>query len=158
MTLLLLVGGVATLAGFVGCFVPVLPGPAIAYAALWLRVAFGCPPPAFQLAVGAVALAFVTAVDYVLPSVFARRFKCSGWGAWGCFAGSVVGPFFLPFGIVLGPFLGTVFGELVAGRALAASLRGGFGALLGFVLCLGFKLASVGLFAWWYFSGLSHSP
>ena len=36
-----------------------------------------------------------------------------------------------------------------------ASVRGGFGALLGFVLCLGLKLAAVGLFAWWYFAGLS---
>ena len=37
---------------------------------------------------------------------------------------------------------------------LMASVRGGFGALLGFVLCLGLKLVAVGLFAWWYFACL----
>ena len=37
---------------------------------------------------------------------------------------------------------------------LMASVRGGFGALLGFALCLGLKLAAVGLFAWWYFACL----
>jgi len=56
--------------------------------------------------------------------------------------------------IILGPFIGTVAGELIAGKEIAASLRGGLGALLGFVVCLGLKLASVGLFAWWYFASL----
>lgn len=151
------IGGVAMLLGLIGCFVPVLPGPMIAYAALWVLYAFGCPLTTAQLVVGAVVLVVVTVVDYVLPSVCAKRFKCSGWGVFGCFAGSVVGLFFLPLGIVLGPFLGTMAGELIAGKNLAASVRGGFGALLGFVLCLGLKLAAVGLYAWWYFACLPYS-
>ena len=102
-------------------------------------------------------LPVVTLVDYILPSVCAKRFKCSGWGVFGCFAGSIVGLFFLPLGIILGPFLGTIAGELIAGKNMAASVRGGFGALLGFVLCLGLKLAAVGLYAWWYFARLPYS-
>ena len=151
------IGCVAMLAGFVGCFVPVIPGPAIAYAALFVPFAFGCPPATTQLVVGAGVLIAVTLVDYILPSVCAKRFKCSGWGVFGCFAGSIVGLFFMPLGIILGPFLGTVAGELIAGKGLAASFRGGFGALLGFVLCLGLKLAAVGLYAWWYFARLPYS-
>ena len=153
--LMVLVGAVAALLGLVGCFVPVLPGPLVAYAGLWALVAFGYPPSTARLTVASGVLAFVMVVDYVLPSVCAKKFKCSGWGVFGCFAGSLVGLFFLPLGIVMGPFLGTVIGELIAGKELAASLRGGFGALLGFVLCLGLKLAAVGLFAWWYFEILS---
>lgn len=95
---------------------------------------------------------------FMVRTLCAKKFKCSGWGVFGCFVGSVIGLFFLPLGIVLGPFLGTVAGELIAGRELSASVRGGFGALLGFVLCLGLKLAAVGLFAWWYFACLPHSP
>ena len=72
----------------------------------------------------------------------------------GCFLGSLVGLFFLPLGVILGPFLGTVIGELIAGKNVPASLRGGLGALLGFVLCVGLKLVSVGLFAWWYFAAM----
>lgn len=53
-----------------------------------------------------------------------------------------------------GKFLGTVIGELIAGKNVPASLRGGLGALLGFVLCVGLKLVSVGLFAWWYFAAM----
>ena len=102
-------------------------------------------------------LAAVTLVDYILPSFCAKRFKCSRWGVFGCFAGSIVGLFFLPLGIIFGPFLGTVAGELVAGKNLASSVRGGFGALVGFVLCLGLKLVAVGLYAWWYFARLPYS-
>lgn len=156
LMLMVALGSVAMLAGFLGCFLPVLPGPAIAYAALFARHAFGCPLSAPRLVVGGIVLVAVTLVDYILPSVCARRFKCSRWGVFGCFAGSVAGLFFLPLGIVLGPFFGTLAGELIAGRNLAASVRGGLGALLGFVLCLGLKLAAVGLFAWWYFARLPY--
>jgi len=152
--LMVLVGCAMTLLGLVGCFVPVLPGPAIAYAALWILYAVGWAPPTSQLVIGAGVLVAVTLVDYIVPSLCAKKFKCSGWGIWGCFIGSIVGLFFLPLGIILGPFIGTVAGELIAGKKIAASLRGGVGALLGFVVCLGLKLASVGLFAWWYFANL----
>ena len=145
-------GAVAFAVAAVGCVVPVLPGPIVAYAALWALYAFGCPPPMSTLAVCTAVVVFVTVVDYVLPSVFAKKFKCSGWGVFGCFAGSVVGLFFMPIGIVAGPFFGTVAGELIAGRGLAASLRGGIGSLLGFVLCLVLKLCSVAYFAWEYFA------
>ena len=157
LMLMMAIGCVAMLAGFLGCFLPVLPGPAIAYAALFVLYAFGCPPTMAQLIVGGVVLIVVTLVDYVLPSVCAKRFQCSRWGVFGCFVGSIVGLFFMPLGIVLGPFLGTVAGELIAGKNMAASVRGGFGALLGFVLCLGLKLAAVGLYAWWYFVHLPYS-
>ena len=157
LVLMVTIGCVSMLAGFIGCFLPVLPGPAIAYAALFVPFAFGCPLTTTQLIVGAGALIAVTLVDYILPSACARRFKCSGWGVFGCFAGSIAGLFFLPLGIVLGPFLGTIAGELIAGKDLAASFRGGFGALLGFVLCLGLKLVTVGLYAWWYFACLPYS-
>ena len=157
LLLMMAIGGAAMLLGFIGCFLPVLPGPAIAYASLFVLFAFGCPLTTTQLALGGGVLVVVTLVDYILPSVCAKRFKCSGWGVFGCFVGSIAGLFFLPLGIILGPFLGTIAGELIAGKNLAASFRGGFGALLGFVLCLGLKLAAVGLYAWWYFARLPYS-
>ena len=134
LMLMMAIGAAAMLAGLVGCFLPVIPGPAIAYASLFALFAFGCPLTTTQLTIGAGVLIVVTLVDYILPSVCAK-----------------------PLGIVLGPFLGTIAGELIAGKNLAASVRGGFGALLGFVLCLGLKLAAVGLYAWWYFARLPDS-
>ena len=71
LMLMMAIGIVAMLAGFVGCFLPVLPGPAIAYAALFVLFAFGCPLTTMQLIVGAGVLIVVTLVDYILPSVCA---------------------------------------------------------------------------------------
>ena len=92
-------------------------------------------------------MAAVTALDYLLPSVFARKFKCSGSGVFGCVVGTVVGLFFMPVGLVAGPFLGTMAGELIAGRRLSQALKGGVGALLGYVATLALKLAAVSYFA-----------
>ena len=140
-------GALVLVVGAVGCFVPVLPGPLIAYASLWTLFASDSPPSNATLAVGAAVVAFVTVVDYVLPSFCVKKFKCSGWGVFGCVVGSVVGLFFIPWGVVAGPFLGTVAGELVAGKSLAPALRGGIGSLLGYVLCMILKLCAVGYFA-----------
>ena len=151
---LTILGALLLLVGAVGCVVPVIPGPILAYVALWVFVPVdGGPSMQARIAGGALVLV-VTVIDYVLPSFCAKKFKCSRWGVFGCFAGSIVGLFFMPFGILLGPFLGTIAGELIAGKNMGSSLRGGFGALLGFVLCLGLKLFSVGAFACWFFHAL----
>ena len=147
-------GGLLILLGFVGCIVPALPGPLLAYASLWVLVAFGASPGVGRLAAGGAIVVAAMVIDYVLPSLVAKRFKCSGLGVFGCFAGTVVGLFFMPLGLVLGPFLGTVAGELIAGREMGASLKGGVGALIGFVMCLMVKLGSVGLLAVWFFGAL----
>lgn len=148
---IVVVGVAAAVVGFAGCFVPALPGPAISYAALWFLYAMGYPPSTSRLVVGAVVTIAVSVVDNILPSLFARKCKCSRWGVFGCFAGGIIGLFFMPFGILLGPFIGTVAGELVSGKKAAESLRGGLVSLIGFVFCLWLKLVAVGLFAWWYF-------
>ena len=54
--------------------------------------------------------------------------------------------------LVLGPFLGTLIGELFAKRTLRDSLAGSVGTLVGFVVAAGLKLfvclAVAGLFLW----------
>ena len=140
--------------GLIGCIVPILPGPMLAYASLWVLVAFGASPGTERLAVGGAIVVVVMVIDYVLPSIVAKKFRCSGWGVFGCFVGTMAGLFFLPLGMILGPFIGTVAGELTAGRKIGESLKGGVGALIGFVVCLMVKLGAVGLFAAWFFGAM----
>ena len=78
---------------------------------------------------------------------FAKKFKCSGWGVFGCAVGTIVGLFFLPIGLIAGPFLGTVAGELIAGRRIGHALKGGVGTLVGYVATLAMKLVAVAYFA-----------
>lgn len=128
--------------GLVGCFVPVLPGPPVAYVGFlcWLGAAhaFGWRVAAFAGAVVVLA----TVLDMVVPGWGARKFHSTRWGAWGAVAGALAGAFFFPAGLLLGPFAGAVAGELLAGRPFGEAAMGGVGAMLGFLFGLAAKLSA----------------
>ena len=137
--------------GLVGCVVPVIPGPALAYCGLLCMIPTSHAPSMYAVAVFGAAAVVVTVLDYVVPAIGAKRFNCSRFGIWGCVLGTVVGMFFLPLGILLGPFLGAVAGELLARKPAGEALRGGFGAFLGFLSGVLIKLAFCGALIAFYF-------
>ena len=157
---LTIVGLLLLVASFIGCVLPVLPGPLLAYGGLLLLFATVCV---------ATALVVVSCIlDYVVPALSAKRFKCTRAGVVGSLVGSVAGvcagllvsPLLTVVGgalvclvfLVLGPFLGTLIGELSAKRTLRDSLAGSVGTLVGFVVATGLKLfvclVVAGLFLW----------
>lgn len=143
---------VLLVAAFVGCVVPCVPGPLLGWCAL-LAIAFSrFAIPIAWLVVACVAMIVVTVLDYVVPVYGAKKFNCSRWGILGCTVGTIVGMFFLPLGILVGPFTGAALGELIAGRTMGSALKGGFGAFLGFLSGVFLKLCAVcaftGLFVW----------
>jgi len=135
------------LAGLVGCVVPVLPGPLAAYAGFLCLL--GTPvSPGWRAAVAAGILAVaVTVLDTLIPGWGAKKFSCSRWGMWGSVIGALLGSFFFPLGILVGPFAGAVAGELVAGRRMNAAAWSGLGAFLGFWCGVGAKLLACGAMA-----------
>ena len=148
--LLIGLGGICLFIGFVGCVVPVLPGVACAYAALWTLYPTPYAVTGERLLVGGIVAGVAIVLDSVVPALGAKKFDCSRWGVFGCMVGTLIGIFFAPLGIILGPFLGAVGGELIAGKALSSALRGGIGALLGFLAGVVLKFAACALFAWWF--------
>ena len=89
-----ILAALALLAGFVGCVVPVLPGPALAYAGLLLMLPTSHPPGMATVVACGALVAAVTVLDYVVPAFGAKKFQCSKWGVLGCMAGTVAGLFF----------------------------------------------------------------
>ncbi len=93
-------------------------------------------------------------VDYTAGAMGARKFGGSGWGAFGGFAGAIVGTiFFFPVGLVLGPVLGAIGAEVIlAGRTLGPAARVGWGTFLGWAAGMIGKavidLTMVGIFLW----------
>lgn len=146
-------GAILIVVGFIGCVIPVLPGVVAGFAALLCLCPTEAALSSTQLVVAGVAAVIAFALDYVLPSMTAKKFNCSRWGAFGCFAGTLVGAFFFPLGIVLGPFLGAMLGELVAGRGMSQAFRGGVGAFLGFLFGTFAKMAVIALDAYWFVRG-----
>ena len=153
------IGWVLIAIGMVGCFLPVLPGPPIAYAALFLALARGdhSSPGVSTLVVAGVVTAAVLVLDWIVPALGAKKFNCSRLGMFGCFAGTIVGLFFLPIGVVAGPFLGALAGEMVAGKPLGLSLKGAFGALLGYGCGVVLKVACCGFIAYQFWTAVHGS-
>lgn len=134
--ILSIAGVVGLLAGLVGCVLPVLPGPPLAYLGMVAlhftsRIQFSTPELLFWLA----AALLTTAVDTVLPIFGNKKFGGGKHGAWGCALGVVAGFFlFPPWGLILCPLVGAFVGEIMSGKKSPAAMRAALGALLGFLL------------------------
>ncbi len=153
--ILIAVGILCLFLGLAGCILPMLPGPPLSYAALLLlhatdRVQFS----AVQLLAWLLVVVAVQVFDYFLPMLGSKYSGGSRWGTCGCLIGTVVGLFFMPWGIVAGPFLGAFAGELLGGRETAQAFRSGIGSLLGFVFGTMLKCVVCGYFCWHFVSAL----
>lgn len=71
------IGWILIAIGAVGCFLPVLPGPPIAYAALFLALARGdhSSPGVAALVVAGAVTAAVLVLDWIVPTLGAKKFN-----------------------------------------------------------------------------------
>ena len=152
--LLVILGVICLLVGLAGCFLPILPGPPVAYLALWLLHFTGYAEfTVTELVVWGLLVVLVQAMDYVTPMLGTKYSGGSKWGNWGCIIGTLVGLLFLPWGIILGPFLGAVIGELLGNKEFSQALKSGFGSLIGFILGTLLKLVVCGYFCYQFIAG-----
>jgi uncharacterized protein YqgC (DUF456 family) len=130
-------------AGLAGTVIPALPGVPLVMAGLFVSAwidnfsAIGWK----TLSVLALLTVFAQLVDF-LASAYGVRYAGAGVRAfWGATVGAIVGIFFGIPGLVLGPFVGAVVGELSSGSDLRRSGLAGLGAWLGMVFATAIKLA-----------------
>ncbi|NQU85034.1 MAG: DUF456 domain-containing protein [Mariniphaga sp.] len=154
--LLISIGAIFMILGFVGGIVPILPGPPLSYVGLLLlhfteRYQFSSR----FLIIWAAITVIVYAVDYIVPAWGAKKFGGSKRGIWGSIIGLFLGLlFFPPIGIIIGPFIGAVVGELTGGKDSATAIKAGFGSFFGFLVGTLLKLITSGFMAWYFISEL----
>lgn len=121
--------------GIVGTIVPALPGVPVVYLGMFLAAWAGDFTQIgwVALTVLGVLTALSLLVDLLASLLGAKRVGASGWALFGAAMGTLVGMFFGIPGLILGPFVGAVLGELIAGSTLRRSTVVGVGAWLGFV-------------------------
>lgn len=142
---------ILTLTGIAGCVIPILPGPIIGLAGLLCAWATDYSSiTGGEAALWTAATAAVSVADYLLPGYMARLFGGSRAGMIGATLGMIGG--FLLFnlaGVIVGPFVGAVVGELTEDRDdTARALRVGFGSFLSFLVGTGLKLLVSGAMLW----------
>ncbi|MBE0677934.1 MAG: DUF456 domain-containing protein [Bacteroidales bacterium] len=146
---------VLMIVGIAGCLLPVLPGPPLSYLGLvvlhFTRFADISKNLFIILAIVAVV---VTIIDYVVPIWGTRRFGGSKYGMRGATVGLIIGLFLGPWGIIIGPFIGAVVGELIFKDDIKYALKAGFGSLLGFLTGVGLKLAASLLITFYFVKAL----
>lgn len=138
--------------GLAGLVLPALPGPPLLFLGLLVAAwaeGFVHVGAGTLTALGVMAvLAFLA--DLVAGAFGAQRYGASSRSVVGATLGAIVGIFFGLPGLLLGPFVGAVLGELSAQRDLASASRAGWGATVGLAIGIAAKLAlgiaMVGLF------------
>jgi len=138
--------------GILGCVLPFIPGPPMSYIGiLLLHFTTEIQFTNHFLLIWAIITIVVVALDYIIPVWGTKKFGGSKQGVWGSVIGLVAGLFFFPpFGIIIGPFVGAVIGELTAGKNSKAALKSGFGSFVGFLTGTILKLIVSGMMTWYF--------
>jgi uncharacterized protein YqgC (DUF456 family) len=153
--LLLALGFMCVILGIFGSFLPVLPGPSISWVGLVLLYFTNAVPANYWvLGIALLITVIISVLDYVIPAKGTKRFGGSSYGIWGTNIGLIVGILApVPFGFIIGPFVGALIGELIYdfkdhNRALKAATGSFVGFLassfMKFVVCVMY----LGLFVW----------
>lgn len=152
---LIILGALCLLAGIVGCIVPALPGVPLAYVGLWLLHITDRAQFSWQfLLIWGIITVVVQVLDYIIPVWGTKKFGGTKWGTWGSMIGLLLGMFLGPWGIILGPFMGAVVGELIAGKASSQALRAGFGSFVGLMTGTVIKLICCGMMTYYFIAEL----
>ena len=145
--------GLLVVLGILGTALPVLPGALLVFAGLLLAAwadGFAYVGWGGLAVIGALALASM-GVDFAASILGARRVGASPLALAGATVGALAGLFFGIAGILLGPFVGAVLGELAARRDLRQAGKVGLGTWLGLLFAAIAKLvlafAMVAVFA-----------
>jgi uncharacterized protein YqgC (DUF456 family) len=150
---LIIIGIILLIIGFLGCIIPGIPGPPIAYIGLLIQV-FKTENPFTTkfLIIWALIMVAVSALDYIVPVIGTKKFGGSKRGVWGSIIGLFAGIFFFPpIGLIIGPFLGAFIAELTGGKETESALKAGFGSFIGFITGVVLKLVVTGLMAYYFF-------
>jgi uncharacterized protein YqgC (DUF456 family) len=122
--------------GIFGSFLPVLPGPSISWFGLVLLYFTNAVPINYWiLGITFLIMLVVSILDYTIPAQGTKRFGGSSYGIWGTNIGLIVGIFApIPFGFIIGPFLGAFIGELFYdSKNHQRALKAATGSFLGFL-------------------------
>ena len=149
-TFWLVLGIILMAVGILGCLLPLLPGPPLAFVALLIQQLRTDEPFTSKfLWIWGIVTVVVTALDYIIPVYGTRKYGGSSYGVWGCTIGLIAGIWMGPLGIIVAPFLGAFIGELLAKNNSENALKAAWGSFVGFLFGTLLKLIACLVMAWY---------
>ncbi len=135
-TLFVVFGLFLMIAGIIGSFMPVIPGPPLSWLG-FLILSFTTVPISWWFLGGTLVIALgVVGLDYLIPAIGTKKFGGSRAGMIGSVIGLLVA-FIFPvlgfLGIILWPFVGALVGELINKADKKAAAKAAFGSFVGFL-------------------------
>jgi uncharacterized protein YqgC (DUF456 family) len=151
-TILWILGALLSAVGLSGLLLPIVPGAPVLFVGLLL----GAWAEDFRyigvwtLTVLAMLTALTYVVEFAASALGVRKYGGSKRAMAGAALGGIAGMFLGIPGILFGPFIGAVIGELSLQRSVNEASRAGFGTVVGLAIGLAGKFAigmtMIGLF------------
>ena len=140
------------LIGLAGTILPALPGVPLVFAGMWLAAWVA---DYSQIGIGTLVLLGVLAglavfLDFLAGVLGAQRIAASRAALWGAMIGTAVGLLFGLPGLLLGPFVGALIGEISSGGTIRRSAHVGIatwiGLLFGTLAKIALSFTMLGIF------------
>ncbi len=124
------------LVGVIGSVVPLLPGaPLILVGAFLYAWYTDFISITWTTLIWLVVLTILSySLEFLASVLGVKKYGGTSWGMAGAFLGAILGIFFGIPGLILGPFLGALFLEMIRTGDLKQSLQSGWGTFIGFLL------------------------
>ncbi len=137
----IILGAIFAIVGLVGAIVPALPGPPLSYITLWMMWLYNRDEVSTAtLVVMGILMILITILDYVAPVWLTKFGKGTKAGIRGATAGLIIGFFFGPLGLIFGPFIGALVGELLVNTPFATAIKVALMSFLAFLLTTALKV------------------
>jgi uncharacterized protein YqgC (DUF456 family) len=152
------IAGALIVAGSIGAIIPAVPGIPLLFGGIWLLAwvdHYRHLGLWWLLGIAFIGSAGLV-VDLLAGALGAKRVSASPQAVWGAVFGTLIGVFFGLPGLLLGPFVGAVLGELAAGNSVLRSAHVGVGTWIGLLfgalvklVCSLMMVALTGAGWWW---------
>ncbi len=155
--LVLVLSLITLILGIIGCVVPVIPGPVLAWFSLIiisLPLSFSVYSPVLLVLTALLAL-ISQFLDNIFPVLASKKAGAGRGGIWGAVIGMIGGIFlFPPFGVFIGAFAGAYLGELLFNPGNKEPLKAALGVFKGTLSGILVKLLVCGIIALYLTRGI----
>jgi uncharacterized protein YqgC (DUF456 family) len=119
--------------GFAGTFLPILPGTVLIYIGfLFYGIMTGFETLGWLFFLGQLLLVGLSyLVDFLASAYGVKFYGGSKAAVWGAFLGTLLIFVIGPLGLLVGPLVGAIAGEMLMGEELRRACKSGFGTFLG---------------------------